>query len=205
MGRRVRMDDIILQFSKLEPCLDNSGINFATNMPVKVKDFRFNDNNIYLSCSLTFESITYLKDHTGQFNERVFILIPNGVIPELDSSSIAGSSNAIINNLGSGTSQQEMGGGNLDPGVGNSSNNSLSGIEEGAAGFNGSVSSGVSSSSIGSSTSSIANTKSMLFQNRSPRILKLYLSIVFGVFISFIMITSINFILYLDKKETVYL
>lgn len=53
-----------------------------------------------------------------------------------------------------------------------------------------------SSSSISSSTG-IANTKNLLFSQKSPKILNLYLTIVFGVFLSFMVITSINFIIYI--------
>ena len=61
------------------------------------------------------------------------------------------------------------------------------------------------SSSSMASSSGIANTKNMLFTQKSPKILNLYLSIVFGVFISFMIITSINFIIYLQKKNNVNL
>jgi hypothetical protein len=47
------------------------------------------------------------------------------------------------------------------------------------------------------------NTKTLLFSQRSPRILKLYLYIVFGVFFSFIIVSSINFIIYMQKKASV--
>jgi hypothetical protein len=67
-----------------------------------------------------------------------------------------------------------------------------------------SVSSLGSSSSMASS-SGIANTKNLLFTQKSPKILNLYLTIVFGVFISFMIITSINFFIYLEKKNNVNL
>lgn len=44
-----------------------------------------------------------------------------------------------------------------------------------------------------------------MFQQKSPKILNLYLSIVFGVFISFMIIISINFIIYVQKKNNVNL
>jgi hypothetical protein len=44
-----------------------------------------------------------------------------------------------------------------------------------------------------------------LFQQKSPKILNLYLSIVFGVFVSFMIITSINFTIYIQKKNNVNL
>lgn len=47
------------------------------------------------------------------------------------------------------------------------------------------------------------NTKNLLFSQRSPKILKLYLYIVFGVFFSFMIVTTINFVIYMDKKNTV--
>jgi len=47
------------------------------------------------------------------------------------------------------------------------------------------------------SSSGIASTKNLLFQQKSPKILNLYLSIVFGVFLSFMIITSINFAIYI--------
>jgi hypothetical protein len=50
---------------------------------------------------------------------------------------------------------------------------------------------------------SLNNTKSLLFSSRSPRVLNLYLYIVFGVFLSFMLITSINFIIYMQKKNSV--
>lgn len=65
--------------------------------------------------------------------------------------------------------------------------------------------SSLNSSSSGTSTSGIASTKNLLFQQKSPKILNLYLTIVFGVFFSFIVITSINFIIYIQKKNYVNL
>lgn len=65
--------------------------------------------------------------------------------------------------------------------------------------------SSMNSSSSGTSTSGIASTKNLLFQQKSPKILNLYLTIVFGVFLSFIVITSINFIIYIQKKNYVNL
>lgn len=60
-----------------------------------------------------------------------------------------------------------------------------------------------STSSRGSTSSTMQNTKTLLFSQRSPRILKLYLYIVFGVFFSFIIVSSINFIIYMQKKASV--
>lgn len=70
-------------------------------------------------------------------------------------------------------------------------------------GLSASVSSMSSTSSMSSSSSLINNTKNLLFSQRSPRILKLYLYIVFGVFISFMIVTTINFVIYMNKKNTV--
>jgi|LauGreDrversion4_2_1035121.scaffolds.fasta_scaffold24944_3 hypothetical protein len=66
-----------------------------------------------------------------------------------------------------------------------------------------SVSSMSSNSSRNSSSQSLNNTKSLLFSSRSPRVLNLYLYIVFGVFLSFMVISSINFIIYMQKKNSV--
>jgi hypothetical protein len=40
---------------------------------------------------------------------------------------------------------------------------------------------------------------------KSPKILNLYLAIVFGVFVSFILITTVNFVVYMQKKNNVNL
>ena len=69
--------------------------------------------------------------------------------------------------------------------------------------FSASLSSMSSDSSRNSSGTLINNTKSMLFSDRSPRILMLYLYIVFGVFISFMIISSANFAVYTQNKNQV--
>ena len=65
--------------------------------------------------------------------------------------------------------------------------------------------SSIASSSSASGTSNITSTKNLLFQQKSPKILNLYLTIVFGVFISFMIVISINFIIYIQKKNNVNL
>lgn len=85
----------------------------------------------------------------------------------------------------------------------NSSTDHNRSSEAGAGLLSASVSSFSSTSSRGSSSTSANNTKNMLFSQKSPRILTLYLYIVFGVFLSFMVVTSINFTIYMQKKNTV--
>lgn len=75
--------------------------------------------------------------------------------------------------------------------------------EAGGGGLLSASVSSFSSSSRGSSSTSANNTKNMLFSQKSPRILTLYLYIVFGVFLSFMIVISINLSIYMQKKNTV--
>jgi hypothetical protein len=94
-----------------------------------------------------------------------------------------------------------------DPGSGEALLESNTAGESADDPINANISPSVSSmsSSNGTSSSGIASTKNLLFQQKSPKILNLYLGIVFGVFFSFIVITSINFIIYIQKKNYVNL
>jgi hypothetical protein len=65
--------------------------------------------------------------------------------------------------------------------------------------------SSMSTSSSSSRASGISSTKNLLYMQKSPKILNLYLAIVFGVFVSFILITTVNFVVYMQKKNNVNL
>lgn len=70
-------------------------------------------------------------------------------------------------------------------------------------GLSASMSSISSSNSRYVGSNSINNAKSLLFTQQSPRILNLYLYIVFIVFVSFMAILSANFVIYMQKKAEV--
>ena len=87
--------------------------------------------------------------------------------------------------------------------VSNNENGQNSQNLEESAGLNASGSGSQSSASSYSTSTSLANSKNLMFQRKSPKILNLYLSIVLGVFLCFILVTSINFIIYIRKKNDI--
>ena len=70
--------------------LDNPGSMLANSI-VKVRTFKNGEQN-YITCSLQFEEVTYMKNTANEFKEKVFIFIPVSKIPEFENSSIVGSS-----------------------------------------------------------------------------------------------------------------
>ena len=89
----------------------NNKVTFLPNQMVKVRCFRGEitasvtnaysksvmqsaQDISYLPCSLTYEEMVFLKDFPGTFSEKVFVLIPNTKVPELDTTGI-GLSSAI--------------------------------------------------------------------------------------------------------------
>jgi hypothetical protein len=130
------------------------------------------------------------------------LVIPASRVPEaIDGLSGSGTSPTSGNKVNSSGSQPQS----IDYNAQNSSDmtTALKDSEAGMQGLSASVSSMSSTSSRNSSASLMNNTKNLLFSTRSPRILKLYLYIVFGVFLSFMAVTTINFVIYMDKKNTV--
>ena len=70
--------------ARLEQSIEQNNITYLNNQLVKVRNFRDNKDISYLTCSATFEQITYLKAHQNQFSEKVYIIIPSSKIPEID-------------------------------------------------------------------------------------------------------------------------
>lgn len=68
-----------------------------------------------------------------------------------------------------------------------------------------SISSVGSSQSSGGTSIGAVTAKSLLFQQRSPRILNMYFSLVFATFIAFIAVITINFSIFMTRKANVTL
>lgn len=91
LGRNLKIDDLVVNFSRIETTITNNKLNFFPNQPVKVRNFRgqATTNHIggsdisTLQCSMTYEETVYLKNYPGQFSEKVYVLIPATKIPEL--------------------------------------------------------------------------------------------------------------------------
>ena len=108
----------------------------------------------YIPCSLTYEEVTYLDGFPGEFQEKVFMIIPNTKVPEiLDSGSGTGS---LQYNLSSNPGMQ-----NTNEGV-PTSNESNSRTSNDMTDPLTATTSSVTSSS-GSGTSHVTSTKNLLF------------------------------------------
>ncbi|CDW78804.1 pas domain s-box family protein [Stylonychia lemnae] len=204
LGRKVRMEDVIFQIGRLEQFLIDNRSNYMNNQIVKVRTFNNSNDQNYITCSLQYEEITYLKGSPSEFKERVYLFIPVSKIPEYDNTSMISSNN--INNSQFQSSQNNSG--QENQGIFSSFYFTQS-VEVNIANDDkfGSMSQSRSSksSSTVTTSSSLSYTKGMLFQQKSPKILKIYLYIVFGVLFSFITVSSINFIIYIQKKNLVNL
>ncbi len=101
LGRGLKIEDVVQNFNRIENVISTNKITFLPNQMVRAKSFRgeataaattayLKSGQIgaseisYMPCSLTYEEVTYLKDHPGVFTIKVFILIPNTKVPELD-------------------------------------------------------------------------------------------------------------------------
>ena len=131
--------------------------------------------------------------------------IPINRIPDVDANGM--SSNGGSNTTDQGKNQQEVSANSaytsIDFGAGNGNGSSTLRDSDGGMALSASVSSFSSTSSRNTSSTIINNAKSMLFTQRSPRILQMYLVIVFGVLVAFMIVCSVNFVIYTQKKNTV--
>lgn len=114
------MDDLVFQFNKLEYAIQANKVTFLPNQIVKMRNFRGgygisqaamqtqnntnSDNanapndmpaalvqdNLFINCSMSFEDVRYLKGYPGEFNEKIYMVIPTCKVPELvDNTSLA--------------------------------------------------------------------------------------------------------------------
>jgi hypothetical protein len=110
LGHPMKIDDLVVNFSRIEMTIKNNKLNFLPNQPVKLRNFRgqamanqdinqLGSDLSTIQCSLTFEEVVYMKNYPGQFTEKIYLLIPNTKIPELIESGSGNPPGAInINN-----------------------------------------------------------------------------------------------------------
>ena len=81
LGRGLKIEDVIQNYARIENVIATNKIAFLPNQMVRVRSFRgeataaattsyartggMQGEMSYMPCSLTYEEVTYLKDHPG--------------------------------------------------------------------------------------------------------------------------------------------
>eukprot|EP00347_Sterkiella_histriomuscorum_P015474 403356890 len=207
LGRTLRMEDLINQMGKFDQFIYENPNCFLTNQIVKVRTFNNSSEQNYVTCSLQYEEVVYLENTPSEFREKVCIFIPVSKIPEYDSTSMISQQYQLQSSQIQSSNMVSQNDANLGFLASSDLTQSIDFPQILGDEKFGSMSHSASSrsSSTVTTSSSLSYTKGMLFQQRSPKILRIYLYIVFGVLFSFIAVSSINFIIYIQKKNLVNL
>ena len=80
LGRGLKIEDVIQNYARIENVISTNNITFLPNQMVRVRSFRGEataaattsyaraggmQDMSFMPCSLTYEEVTYLKDHPG--------------------------------------------------------------------------------------------------------------------------------------------